>query len=104
MSRLYAQVQFLEQRVLMLEQFVLDLTLHVAAQGQKGYPQYRTPAYVPAPPRRSAPTAAFAIPRAIDPERADFDMPAVTDPDFASLADSLVGAQETEVDLVAVLP
>ena len=95
---LWHQVQYLEQRVLMLEQFVRELTLHVAAQGLRGYPHYQQPVYAP-PVRRSAMPSPVLSSHAVAPERADFDMPAIVDPDFASLADSLVGAQETEVDM-----
>ena len=116
MSRLYAQVQFLEQRVLMLEQFVLDLTLHLATQKQ-GQPRAPMPSYQRPQagqwygrPNQGSYQTSPTAPANAQPWLVSYnekhDTPQLTqeqmevggyDADFNSLAESMGNATDTEV-------
>ena len=92
---LYQQVQLMEQRLLMLEHFCLDVATHLNPQNAPGFPMIPTTGFFgprvdrgfSAPPR-AAPRRMFSH-EVGENEHGD--------PDLESLEASLVGAEETSV-------
>ena len=108
MANLYAQVQVLEQRVLMLEQYILQLSLHLNPNGASGSPMFNPEASGFFGPRHDR---GFGHPRASSHKRPDnwsdllqheVQFNEVTDEisvdaDLASLAQSVEGMVDTDV-------
>ncbi|MEQ1731290.1 MAG: hypothetical protein ABL982_23215 [Vicinamibacterales bacterium] len=97
---LYQQVQFLEQRVLMLEEFLLELTLHLNPQGSGSFPQLNTGFFGPrVQPTYGTTPISYSRRHEVHPTFANNEVSneLPSDPDLASLDHSLVGSVETSV-------
>lgn len=94
---LYQQVQLLEQRVLMLEEFLLELTMHLNPQGSGTFPELRTGFFGPRVQPSYGATPTYSRRHEVHPAFASREVSneSPIDPDLASLDQSLAGCAET---------